>query len=285
MPDTHLTGALPAPLAFHVDPASCRGCGLCAADCPVRLIEMVEGHPVLAAAREEACIRCQHCFAVCPEGAISILGLRPEDSLPAVGPEPGAMEALIRGRRSVRRYRGENLDPGFIQHLLEVAWQAPTAINARQVRFTVVDERGQLARLREELLSRLEAKARAGALPPGRNYAEYVRLWREEGTDVLFRGAPHLLIASAPGHLAAPVADCLIALTTFDLLAQAHGLGTVWNGIAKAVMTELVPEARTWLDLPADHVFGYALGFGRPAVSYARPALRQGALVHRVTRP
>lgn len=30
----------------------------------------------------EECWRCQHCLAVCPQGAISIFGKKPEDSLP-----------------------------------------------------------------------------------------------------------------------------------------------------------------------------------------------------------
>ena len=267
---------------FQIDLESCTGCGLCAADCPANLIEMSDGHPVLPADKEASCYGCQHCFAICPSGALSIHGLRPEESLPPTEPDPEALEALIKGRRSVRHYRDENLEPALIQHLLEVASYAPTGVNARQVRLTVVDDRERLAGIRRELMIRLAAMVRANALPQGMEFfSVFVRLWEENGIDVLLRGAPHLLVASAPANIAAPIPDCLIALTTFDLLAQAHGVGTVWDGLAKWALDDLVPEARTWLGIPEDHVFGYAMVFGKPAVKYAR-TVQRGALIHRV---
>ena len=71
-------------------------------------------------------------MAVCPPGAISILGLSPKDSQPLADnlPEPQRLETLIKGRRSVRRYRDENLPAELLQQLLEVAWHAPTGVNS-----------------------------------------------------------------------------------------------------------------------------------------------------------
>jgi len=100
--------------------------------------------------------------------------------------------------------------------------------------------------------------------------------------DVLFRGAPHLIVASVPAGVATPLPDCLIALSSFELLAQAHGLGTLWDGLATYAMRDLVPEARHTLGLPDDHLFGYAMLFGYPAVTYARTVQHPGPLVHRV---
>jgi nitroreductase/NAD-dependent dihydropyrimidine dehydrogenase PreA subunit len=268
-------------LQFEVDQQACNGCGKCAADCPAHLIDMRDGHPYMPQENEEACYACQHCFAICPQGALTIQGLRPGDSLPLAGPDPKALESLILSRRSIRRYKAEDLDPAFIEHLLQVAWHAPTGVNAQQVRFTVVDSGRKLAQFRERLMARLGALVREHALPQGMEFfAEFVRLWEEEGVDVMFRGAPHLLVASAPAQIAAPVPDCLIALTTFDLLAQAHGVGTLWDGIAKWAINDLVPEARTWLGIPPDHVVGYSMVFGKPAVRYARTVQRRGALIH-----
>jgi len=39
-------------IAFHVDKEKCIGCGLCAADCPMGIIAMEEGLPVIPAADE-----------------------------------------------------------------------------------------------------------------------------------------------------------------------------------------------------------------------------------------
>lgn len=272
-------------IQFKVAEERCAGCGLCVLDCLPHVLEMFQGSPRVAAGMEDACYQCQHCMAICPEGAVSVLGLRPEDSepLPGDGLDPRKLETLIKGRRSVRRYREQNLDPVLLQHLLEVAWAAPTGANAEQVRFTVVDDRAKLERLRGEVLAGLAKLVSASALPAGmERFADIVRSWVEEGVDVLFRGAPHLIIASAPAGAPTPLADCFIALSTFDLLAQAHGVGTLWDGLATYAIRDLVPEVRHTLGIPDDHLFGYVMLFGYSAVSYARTTQRPGPLVHRV---
>ena len=259
-------------LQFEIDDEKCFRCGMCAEDCPARIIVMSD-LPIIAAENEGACYRCQHCLTICPTGAVSILGRRPEDSRPLAAnfPAPEQLETLIRGRRSVRRYRDENLDPALLQQLLDVAWQAPTGINSRQVRFTVIDDRDRMAAFRRETYVTLGEVVRAGALPEGREFfADFLRLWEEKGVDVLFRGAPHLLVASAPRHCPTPLPDCLIALAYFELYAQSQGVGTVWDGLAKWTLDDLAPVLRERLGIPADHLVGYAMAFGPPAVSYRR---------------
>jgi nitroreductase/NAD-dependent dihydropyrimidine dehydrogenase PreA subunit len=273
-------------LQFEVDAGLCAACGLCADDCPAKIINMETGQPAIAPEREENCLRCQHCMAVCPSGAISILGVRPEElqPVPERFPDLPALETLIRGRRSVRNYKDENVDPVLLAHLLEVAWQAPTGKNDRQVQFTVVDDRKKMDALRSRVMRGIGSLAAKNALPEKLAfYANFARKWEEHGTDIVFRGAPHLLIATAPASCATPMADCLIALTTFDLFAQAHGLGTAWVGYANWAIDVLVPEVKQEMGIPADHVFGYCIIFGKPAVQYARTVLHKNALIHRAT--
>jgi nitroreductase/NAD-dependent dihydropyrimidine dehydrogenase PreA subunit len=260
-------------LEFSINHETCTKCSQCAADCPARIINLEGGYPSIAAEQEASCYRCQHCLAVCPVGALSILGRRPQQSLPLAGalPAPKQMEALIKGRRSVRRYREENLDPALLQQLLDVACHAPSGMNARQVLFTVVDDRIKLAALRDELMTELSRLAREEAFPEGAEFFSFfVRQWEEERIDFLFRGAPHLLIVSAPRSVVTPVQDCLIALSYFELYARALGVGAVWDGLAKGAINDLLPEFKTRLGIPEDHVVGYAMAFGKPAVHYAR---------------
>jgi nitroreductase/NAD-dependent dihydropyrimidine dehydrogenase PreA subunit len=272
-------------LNFSVDQQNCSRCGLCVADCPARIITMAnDGYPDIAPDREAACYRCQHCLAICPSGAIAILNLTPGNSRPLAGnyPSPEQMETIIKGRRSVRRYREENLPPELLQRLLEVAWHAPTGINSRQVRFTVVDDRKKLAVLRDEVMAGLGQLVRSHALPERLGFfADFVRLWEDKGQDIIFRNAPHLLVASAPQEVASPQQDCLIALAYFELYAQSCGVGTVWNGLAKWAINDLLPQTRTRLGVPDDHLFGYAMAFGWPAHRYARTVQHGPALISR----
>lgn len=272
-------------LNFRVNRQSCTKCGQCVADCPAMIIAMEDGYPAIAPEKEASCYRCQHCLAICPPGAVSILGLKPSGSRPLINgfPDPDKLELLIKGRRSVRRYQDENLDPALLQHLLEVAWHAPTGVNSRQVRFTVVADKDKMALLREEVMSGLTRLVRENALPESLSYyADFIMMWEKSGYDVIFRGAPHLLVASAPGNVATPQQDCLIALSYFELFAQANGVGTVWDGLAKRAIAELLPETRRTLGIPDDHQIGYAMVFGKPAVRYARTVQHGPALIHRV---
>lgn len=272
-------------LDFSINQSTCTRCGECVADCPSRIIAMLDGVPAILPEKEANCYRCQHCLMICPTGAVSILGLKPSDSRPLRGnlPDPDALETLIKGRRSVRRYKPENLDPALMQRLLDVANHAPTGMNSRDVLFTVVDDREKLATLRGTVMAGLSRLVRDGLLPEGMEFfADFVRVWEEKGADILFRGAPHLLIASAPRTAASPVPDCLIALSYFELFAQSLGVGTVWNGLTKWAINDLLPEIRHDLAIPDEHVIGYAMSFGLPALQYHRTVQHGTATVHRV---
>lgn len=260
-------------LQFTIDENRCTRCHACADDCPVNIITLREGWPSIPANREERCLRCMHCLAVCPTAALSILGKSPAQSTPlrAALPELGKMEALLKGRRSVRRYREEELDPALIDRLLAAAWHAPSGHNARKVRFTVIDKREQLQRLRDEVLGRVAELARDKRLPQGLEFfTTFVRSWERNGEDVIFRGAPHLVIASSDRAATSPKSDCLAALAGFELIAQSAGIGTLWNGLAKWSFERILPELPARFGIPESHEIGYVMSFGKPAVTYHR---------------
>jgi len=273
-------------LDFRVDLEKCIGCGLCAADCPIRIIEMRDRLPVLVPQKEKFCIGCLHCFAVCSEGAVSILGHSPEDEIELTKdslPAPDQMEALIRGRRSVRSYRDENMEPELIDELLNMAWQAPTGRNNRDTVFHVIDDKDVLAELREELLAGIQKLVDDETL--GKAYAGYTKfpsVWKEYNYDALFRSAPHLIITSAPTDVPTPMQDAVIALTTFEMYAQTKSVGTIWNELARGAIVDLVPSTLRRLGIPEDHEVGYVMGFGLPALKYNRTVNRGKATVRKI---
>ena len=98
----------------------------------------------------------------------------------------------------------------------------------------------------------------------------------------MFRGAPHLLVASAPKDSPCPLQDTHIALTTFQLMAHARGVGTVWDGMFMMALN-VCPDLTDRLGIPDDHLVGYAIAFGEPEVEYHRTVQRGPALVNLVT--
>lgn len=269
-------------LDFNVRRDRCTRCGLCLSECPAFIIEQDgDKFPLISAENEEKCVQCQHCLAVCPTGAISIFGLDPDDSLPVsadVWPKLEQMTHLLRGRRSVRKYRDENVDRELIGRLLATVANSPTGVNNRLLTFTVIDNKDELHRLREKVLEALVKAAGAGQIPERYSYIQRaITAHIEHRGDVIFRGAPHVLIVSAPPQSPCATEDVPIALAYFELLAQSAGLGTVWCGLLKLAF-ESVPELKTLVGLPPNHHY-YSMLFGHPAIHFARTVQRDNAAV------
>jgi len=268
-------------IQFHIDEERCIQCGECAEVCPAGVISM-DDYPSITT--EEECYRCQHCLAVCPTGAVSILGINPDACTELEGNmvDPARLETLIKGRRSTRRYNDRDLNPTLINELLDITSHAPTGINAQSVLFTVVREGVVMKELRKEVMAELTKLKNDGKLPEGL-VEQYIGMavdaWQEKGMDIIFRGAPHLLITSAPQDSPCPVQDTHIALTTFQLMAHARGVGTVWNGMVMMALS-LIPGLAARLEIPENHTIGYAMVFGEPAVEYHRTVQRGPANVN-----
>lgn len=61
----------------HVDSERCKGCGLCVAVCPKKVLELsdrvnIKGYYPVYQARPEDCVFCTTCCIMCPDVAISI---------------------------------------------------------------------------------------------------------------------------------------------------------------------------------------------------------------------
>jgi nitroreductase/NAD-dependent dihydropyrimidine dehydrogenase PreA subunit len=272
-------------LDFAVRPDRCDRCGRCVDDCPADIIHMGRKSPPSIHAKDEAkCLQCQHCLAVCPEGAISIFGRDPDRSLRLRRkdlPTLEQMDLLVRGRRSVRRYRDEDVDQELLGRLLSALANAPTGVNRRALTFRVVGDRRVMQGLRERLYRAAAAAVESGALPGDSGVARFAAEYLDAGRDVVLRGAPHVLVVSAPPDAPCGPEDVALALAYFELLAHSARLGTVWCGLLRMSL-EALPQLKPLFGLPPDHHY-YAMLFGVPAVRYARTVQRDdAAAVHHI---
>lgn len=260
-------------LNFIVNETRCTRCGKCAKDCPVRIIQQ-EGRtiPRIQPEAESACLQCQHCLAICPTGAISILGRNPDDSLRFTSqqlPTGDQMMNLVRSRRSIRQYKDENVDPALIQKMLAALANSPTGVNRRELTFTVIEDKATLQKIREKVLSTVADALKAGRIPERIAYLHAaVPAYYEHKVDIIFRNAPHALIISAPSDAPCPQEDISLALAYFELMAQSNGLGTVWWGMFRILLGTL-PELRSLFEIPEKHRY-YAMLFGVPSIRYPR---------------
>nr|WP_321452295.1 nitroreductase family protein [uncultured Carboxylicivirga sp.] len=272
-------------LDFKIDEALCTQCSLCAKECPSLIIDGKNGIPVIKEGKEKNCIKCQHCLAVCPTGALSIFGKNPEDSMAVTNEIPSAdeMERLIKTRRSVRKFKKAEVEEATIQKLIESAAYAPTGHNKNQVLLSATYTRAEMDKVREVVYNAIKKAKEEGKLEGALSlYGAFQHVWETKGIDVIFRDAPHLIIATAPAANSNGVADSVISLSYFELLANSMGIGTLWNGILKVVMEQVVTELKTSFNIPEDHTIGFMMVYGLPAVKFARSVQSEGLHLNRI---
>ncbi|GEM_PF-3920030 len=87
-----------------VQPAACRGDGICVEICPEGLLEIVDGIAATVHTRADACICCGQCVAVCPNEALTMPQMQVEEFNDLPGSQMSYTEflALLKSRRSVR---------------------------------------------------------------------------------------------------------------------------------------------------------------------------------------
>ena len=188
---------------FKADPSKCIGCGKCVNVCSGMVLELKDGAPVMKPFERfgwRGCWRCQHCLAVCPQGAISIFGKKPEDSLPPPPPEMGEyMERLVVNRRSCRRFLDKNVEPKIITNILNAMAAAPTGGNAQGVEYTVIDDKDRVHEIWKAAYAKMDADAKRHIYTHSFSDFYYSKMKESEKTvrkgDLLFCGAPHLFIA------------------------------------------------------------------------------------------
>ena len=254
-------------MTFEVS-ALCKGCGKCVKDCAMGCLEMKDGRPAVVEARAAACMNCQHCLAICPEGAVKINGVGPDDCQPLDMmpiPPPNEVANLLMTRRSMRQFVKSDVPRADIAQLLEVLKYVPTGCNVRHLVFKVVDSSSKLAACRQRTMELLVANI--DKLPP--HLQAPVRAWQQDPeNDFFFRGAPHVLIVHSGPGCVTPQVDCDAACAYFDILAQTAGYGTTWFGLFTHI-ADAVPEVLDVFGVPRDAKY-HAMLFGEPLADYVR---------------
>ena len=162
------------------------------------------------------------------------------------------------------------MDEQTLRRVLDIVNHAPTAVNARDLHFTVVSGMDAMADLRKRTCEALVTNA-ARIAAHSQWIVAVAQSWLDGGEDGIFRNAPHVIVVSGGKGQILPKIDGVIALSYFDLYASSLGIGTTWCGMFDTVLRQ-VPESRRWLGIPDDHEIGYAMLFGKAGIRYARSA-------------
>ena len=252
---------------FEVDKEKCVHCGLCIQDCSAKALKFNDDK--FPEIDEKKCFKCQHCLAVCPVGAISVCGKNPENSDKIYAQNPDMILNLIKSRRSFRHYKQENLSSSKMDKLKEMLKYVPTGVNYHKLHFAFIDDIEVMNEFRSYVNQKiLDALTKKPVKAIANKFSRYSKAFLN-GEDIVFRGAPHMLVVSTPVDAPCYNVDPMIALSYFELYAQSMNIGTCWCGLAEFCLI-IMPELSDYLKIPQGYKASYVMLFGEPDIRFAR---------------
>jgi len=266
---------------IEINQETCNKCGICAAECPRRVITLPGGgFPQVVAVAEVACNGCGHCVAVCPSGSLSH-----RDSPLEISPKiekglkvtPEQVEQLLKIRRSVRVFKNKPVSREIITRLIEDARYAPTGHNLQEVEWLVIDNKKELDHIEELGIDWLQwiikNLPQAAAASNMEEKLERQTLYH----NAFLRGAPVLIVAHASKDSSVSSLagiDSANALSYLDLAANSLGLATCWAGYVY-IMANTFPPVKEALALPENHATYGCMMLGYNKFKYHRIPFRK----------
>lgn len=155
----------------------------------------------------------------------------------------------IKSRRSVRKYKIEQIKDEELEIILEAAIYAPTGHNDQPWHFTIIQNKDLINHINEGAKAEMrkmdvEWIARMGAIP-GFN---------------IFYNAPTVIIVSGDKSAVTPKVDCSAAVQNMLLAAESMDIGSCWIGFAQFYF--ITPESKQKFNIPENYEVYYGVSLG-----------------------
>ena len=135
---------------IRINADKCIGCGICGDVCPYHIPAILLHNDVkitsVSEERRGLCLECGHCVAVCPNKAIRLDGMDPNQFKPVrpVNVRAEDLLVLMEQRRSVRRYKEKAVPRGMLDQIVDACRRAPTGTGSASTGVLVIDEQDSL---------------------------------------------------------------------------------------------------------------------------------------------
>ena len=268
---------------MNVDTSKCIGCTLCMQDCIVSDIEMLDGK---AHIKNESCMECGHCIAICPKEAVSDsdydMSKIQEYNKDSFDIDSDRLLNFIKFRRSTRLFQNKDVEEEKLEKIIEAGRFTQTGSNLQNVSYVVVKDKIQeLRKIVLETLKSLGENLLNKETTP-KNIKRYCYMWIKmyndfledpNGEDKLFFKAPALIIVKSESTV-----NASLAASNMELMTNALGLGTYFSGFLQRA-SEANPKINEFLGLKENESLVNCMVIGYPKVKYKRTVPRKEAKI------
>lgn len=211
-------------MKLSINKETCTGCKLCEMVCIRDNIQIIDKKAVEVDNGD--CFDCGHCLAVCPTNSIS-LKVFDDQEVRVVDYDSKEIPVssddyinLLKQRRSIRWFKKKKIDKETFDKLFEAAYYSPSAQNAQDVEFVLLDdELDEFMHLVYDIISVEEDK-----FFRIKQFGEFLRGEGDYGNHPLLWEGHQMILAFSSNQ-----ANALIASTRIELLAYTMGLGGFYS--------------------------------------------------------
>lgn len=267
-----------------IDQEQCNGCELCVQDCLRKIIIMENQKASIKMDEAGACLKCGHCIAVCPNDAVYMDDYDMTEVLPyeerkfAVNPDN--LLNFIKYRRSVRQFKKKPVEQEKLLKIIEAGRFTPTAGNTQGVSYIVIREKLEIIKP----LAYNSLRSMADTVLQDNNKPNlikfYANMWvqmyddyYQRKKDRLFFDAPVVVLTLAYSPI-----DAALAASNMELMANALGLGCLFNGFFISAAVNNTEIKRT-LGINNKKQIQTCLVIGYPNVRYFRTVPRKKPVI------
>jgi len=246
---------------IRIDAEKCIGCALCVKDCVSNHLEIKDHKAVI---KSGGCIKCGHCYAICPQKAIEMIGYDDSDCKEVISFEEINAETLLqamKSRRTIRQFLDKKVEEEKLEKILEAGRYAPTAANSQSVSFTILS--GKQNEIEESCVKLFSNAVKIGSKIS--NYLKNINI----DENYFFKGAPLVIVVSSKSDV-----DGALASSYMEMMANSLGLGVLYSGFFVAC-TKISGKILKMLKIPKGNKVVTCMVIGYPAVNYKRQAPRK----------
>ena len=252
---------------IDIDADRCIVCCKCIDDCPNSYL-FLENDEVRTG--QKGCMECGHCYAICPQGAITMTNYDSIDEEVVLMSEinPETLLNAMKSRRTIRQFKPDPVEEEKIEKILEAGRYSPTGANRQAVSYTIL---GSKQREAEEICLSLFRKGKK----LGSAFASYLKRI-EIDDDFFFKGAPLVIVVASKSTV-----DGGLASSYMELMAESLGLGVLYSGFFVACC-KMSRKLKKLLELEKGYSVVTCMVIGYPDVKYQRIAPRKNLKVKKL---